>query len=144
MDNKKLLTWGAVIVGGYIIYKAIQSNKNKKLQSGYPYSPDPNGGGVIITTFNANKIADDIFEAMDNYGTDWDTIVYSINKVKSNADFDALVTAFGTRTLNCGTGNPFCSDFTGNLTDCLNDELDSSELQEVNSILQKNGVTKTI
>lgn len=143
MDNKKLLTWGAVIVGGYIVYKSIQSYNKKKLQSGYPYSPDPDGE-IITTTFNANKIANQIFEAMENYGTDWNTIVSSINKVKSDADFDALVSAFGTRTVNCGSFNPFCSDFTGDLADCLKDELDSSELEEVNAILQKNGVTKTI
>jgi hypothetical protein len=144
MDNKKLLTWGAVIVGGYIVYKSIQSYNKKKLQSGYPYSPDPDGDGVIITTFNANKVANDIFDSMDGYGTDWDTIVSSFNKVKTDADFDALVVAFGTKTVNSGTGNIFVSNFTGDLIACLNDELDSSELEEINTILQKKGITKTI
>jgi len=143
MDNKKLLTWGAVIVGGYIVYKSIQSYNKKKLQSGYPYSPNPDGE-IILTTFNANKIANEIFEAMDGYGTDNATIISALNKVKSDADFDALVSAFGIRTVNSGTGNIFVSDFTGDLSSCLRDELNTSELAEINALLQKNGVTKTI
>jgi hypothetical protein len=46
--------------------------------------------------------------------------------------------------LNCGTGNPFCSDFTGNLKECLRDELDDDEIAEVNDILRRNGVSRSI
>jgi hypothetical protein len=142
--NKKLLTWAAVLVGGYVVYKAIQSSNAKKLQSGYPYSPDPNGGGVITTTFNASKTATEIFNAMDGYGTDESAIVAAFNKVKSDADFDALVRAFGVRTISSGSGNIFVSDFTGDLSECLNDELSSYWIDDINSSLQKKGVTKTI
>jgi len=143
MDKKKLITWGAVAVGAYVIYMAIQKNKDKKLQSGFPYSPD-NSGTIITSTFNANKTADEIFAAMDGYGTDESAIVSSFNKVKTDADFDALVTAFGTRTISSGSWNILISDFTGDLSACLRDELSSGWISDINNTLQRNGVTKTI
>lgn len=143
MDKKKLITWGAVAVGGYIIYMAIKKNKDKKLQSGFPYSPD-DSGNVITSTFNANKVADEIFDAMDGYGTNESAIVASFNKVKTDADFDALNTAFGTRTISSGTWNILISDFTGDLSACLRDELSSGWINDINSALRRNGVTKTI
>jgi hypothetical protein len=102
---------------------------------------------VDLTGNQVMQIANNLFEAMDNYGTDWDSstgITPSFEKIKTNNDFDNLVSAFGTRTLNCGTGNPFCTDFTGNLIECLRDELDEDEISEVNDILRRNSVSRTI
>lgn len=101
---------------------------------------DPNGGGGV-SNLNFRAIADSLFDAMDGYGTGEDTIEKELKKLKTKADWNALVEAYGTRTLNCGTGNPFCSDFTGDLADCLNDELDEDELEDVNEILNKIGVS---
>ena len=101
---------------------------------------DPNGGGGV-SNLNFRAIADSLFDAMDGYGTGESTIETELKKLKTKADWNALVEAYGTRTLNCGTGNPFCSDFTGDLADCLNDELDEDELEDVNEILNKIGVS---
>lgn len=104
-----------------------------------PY--DPNGGGGGVSNLNFRAIADSLFDAMDGYGTGEDTIEKEFKKLKTKADWNALVEAYGTRTLNCGTGNPFCSDFTGDLAGCLNDELDEDELEDVNEILNRIGVS---
>ena len=140
MDNKKLITLGVIVIGGILVYKYV-------IKGGKGNNNGGGGGGTTggqLSSIQLNKMASDLFEAMDNYGTDWDVITTSFRKIKTDADFDALVSAFGTRTLNCGTGNPFCSDFTGNLTACLNDELDSSELAEFNEIIAKNAVNRHI
>ena len=78
---------------------------------------------------------------MDGYGTGNSTIEDELKKLKSRSDWDKLVSAFGTRTISSGLGNIFQSDFTGTLPECLNDELDSSELQSANKILNKIGVS---
>jgi len=140
MDNKKLITLGVIVIGGILVYKYVI--KGGKGNNGGGGGGSTTGGQ--LSSIQLNKMASDLFEAMDNYGTDWDVITTSFRKIKTDADFDALVSAFGTRTLNCGTGNPFCSDFTGNLTACLNDELDSSELAELNEIKAKNAVNRHI
>jgi hypothetical protein len=98
---------------------------------------------------NFTSLANDLYAAMDNYGTAWDNgpsngVTGIIKMLKTNADFDALSIAYGTRTLNCGSFNPFCSDFTGNMIESLNDELDSSEIKEVNQILASNGLARKI
>lgn len=64
------------------------------------------------------------------------------NKLKNNADFLALVNAYGVRTYDqCGiwTGN-----VTGNLYKAINDELDKGEKDALNKKLAKNGITYTI
>lgn len=105
-----------------------------------PYEPNNSGGGGV-SNLNFSAIADSLFDAMDGYGTYEGDIQNELKKLKTKADWNALVQAFGIRTLNCGTGNPFCSDFTGDLAACLNDELDSDELKDVNKILNKIGVS---
>lgn len=142
MDNKNLITLGVVVIGSFLVYKFIIKGGNKNNGGGGEGSVKPSDGQLSSTQIT--KMASDLFEAMDNYGTDWDIIFPIFQKIKTNADFDNLVIAYGTRTLNCGTANPFCSDFTGDLSASLVDELDSSELAEINEILAKNAVNRHI
>jgi hypothetical protein len=143
IDKKKLITWGAIALGGYLLYKYFKGNPTAIFKSGFPYSPD-NSGNINTSTFNSKKGADEIFAAMDGYGTDESAIVGVFNKVKNNTDFDELVRDFGTRTISSGNLNVFQGDFTGDLASCLKNELDSDWINSINSALQRNGVTKTI
>jgi len=141
MDNKNLITLGVVVVGSFLVYKFIIKGGNKNGGSG--------SGGVKpsdgqLSSSQLTKMATDLFEAMDGYLTNEETILSVFTKVKTNADFDNLVSAFGTRTISSGAGNIFVSDFTGDLTACLRDELDSTEIAEVNSLLQRNKVNRSI
>ena len=156
--NGILVTIG-FLIGGYLLYNFIKKrNPNTNptdptdptddpTNPTDPTDPPPNPSTPDLTGNQVMQIANNLFEAMDNYGTDWDSstgITPSFEKIKTNNDFDNLVSAFGTRTLNCGTGNPFCTDFTGNLIECLRDELDEDEISEVNDILRRNSVSRTI
>ena len=100
------------------------------------------GGGYAPV--NATSVANDLFNAMDGYGTNEDDIVAAFAKIHSNADFDAVVNAFGTRTISSGRGNIFTSDFTGNLAACLQDELSADWIDQINSTLENNGVSRRI
>jgi len=154
--NGILVTIG-VLVGGYLLYNFIKK-RNPNTNPTDPTNPTddptnptdptdpppPNPSTPDLTGNQVMQIANDLFEAMDDYMTNEDTISTAFGKIKTNNDFDNLVSAFGTRTLNCGTGNPFCSDFTGNLIECLRDELDEDEISEVNDILRRNSVSRTI
>ena len=133
---------GSVILGlGLVAYLVF--NKKRSIPSPAPNpNPNPNPfGGGSTSNLDFEKMANSIFDAMDGYGTGNTTIEKELKKLKSKADWDALVSAFGTRKISSGTGNIFQSDFTGNLTECLNDELDSDELEDANEILNKIGVS---
>ena len=134
---------GGVILGLGMVAYLVFNKKGKGVPNPIPPMPDPynpNGGGGV-SNLNFSTMAKSIFDAMDGYGTGNTTIENELKKLKSKADWDALVSAFGTRTISSGTGNIFQSDFTGNLTECLNDELDSDELEDANEILNKIGVS---
>lgn len=131
--NKKGLIATLVVVGlGAAAYFLFLRNKNGR-----------GGGGGENSEIDEKMLpmANSIFDAMNGYGTGEDTIKKELQKLKSKNDWDALVRAFGTRTLSSGTWNVFQSDFTGTLPECLNDELDSGELADVNTILNKIGVS---
>lgn len=141
MDNKKLITLGVVVVGSFLVYKFIIKGGNKN-NGGGEGGVKPSDGQ--LSSSQINKMATDLFDAMDGYLTNEETILSVFTKIKTNADFDNLVIAFGTRTISSGAGNVFVSDFTGDLSACLRDELDSSEIAEVNEILAKKGVDRSI
>jgi len=144
-------TLNGVIAGGLILALGMVAYLvfNKKGGSPYPPMPYPNpndpnsggGGGGGVSNLDFRAMADSLFNSMNNYGTYEDDIIDELKKLKSKADWNALVQAYGTRTLNCGTWNPFCDDFTGDLAACLNDELSEGWMKDVNEVLGKFGVT---
>lgn len=130
------LVVAALAVGAYF---ALRDKKG-----GEDDGDDPNGGGGSGETTPGLKfsaMADTIFDAMDGYGTNEDDIEQELEKLKSRGDWNALVAAYGTRTLSSGRGNIFQSDFTGDLESCLRNELDGDEQSDVNEILKKIGVS---
>ena len=132
--NKKGLIATLVVVGlGAAAYFLFLRNKDGR----------GGGGGGVTDELDAKMlpIANAIFDAMNGYGTGNDTIENQLKKLTTKSEWDALVRAFGTRTISSGTWNVFQDDFTGTLSDCLNDELDSDELDDVNEILNKIGVS---
>ena len=130
MKNKGLITTLVVVGLGVSAYFLFLRKKD-----------NGNGGGASTSDLDFLSMANKIFDAMDGYGTGNTTIETELKKLKSRADWDALVQAYGTRTVSSGTGNIFQSDFTGTLPEALNDELDSSELQRANEILNKIGAS---
>lgn len=159
MDKKTkngVITVAVLAIVGLVAYRMLsgkpsfnQGNTGGGDNGGGQGGNNGGGGGGTTSGLNFTSLANDLYAAMDGYGTAWDNgpsngVSGIMKLIKSNADFDALSAAYGTRTLNCGSFNPFCDDFTGNMVQSLNEELDSSEITEVNQILASNGVTRKI
>lgn len=131
MKNKGVVTTLVVVGLGVAAYFLFLRKKD-----------DGNGGsGAGTSDLDFLSMANKIFDAMDGYGTGNTTIENELKKLKSRSDWDALVRAYGTRTISSGSFNIFQSDFSGTLPEALNDELDSSELQRANEILNKIGAS---
>jgi hypothetical protein len=62
-----------------------------------------------------------------------------VTQLKNNVDFLKLQDAYDVRTYD--QAGLFTGDFTGNLTQAINDELDNGEVNALNNILKKNGIT---
>lgn len=132
--NKKGFIATLVVVGlGAAAYFLFLRNKDGRGGRG--------GGGSEVDENKFLPMANTIFDAMNGYGTAETTIENQLKKLKSKEEWNALVSAFGTRTISSGTWNVFQSDFTGDLVSCLNDELDSAEIEKLNQILSKIGVS---
>ncbi len=75
--------------------------------------------------------------AMQYSGTDEDSILDIMRRIKNLDDWNFLQKAFGKRKKDGGT---FYADITGDLKMWINDELNSSKMKETKSILKENGV----
>ena len=60
-------------------------------------------------------------------------------QLKNNTDLLALVAAYGVRTYD--QAGVFTGDFTGNLYQAIQDELDKGEIDALNALLKKKGIT---
>lgn len=129
MENKtkKILYWSAGLIIGYIIYIKIKSAASRRIV------PDIEGG--VTQGLNFKSMADTIFDAMDGYGSSFSPIMNEFVKLNNNPDFDALYNAYGTRTLSSGRGNVFVSDYTGDLLGALKEDLSTTEIAKLNSVL---------
>ncbi len=82
--------------------------------------------------------ADAAYACYNGWGTcETDTIFVNL---KNDADMYALIKAFGIRTISSGKWNP-TPDFRGNFPAVVRDELNDWQVQEVNKVLAKNGLT---
>jgi Tol biopolymer transport system component len=86
------------------------------------------------------ETADSIYEALDGYGSSFQTIMDEFAKLKNNPDFDALYNAFGTRTISSGRGNIFVSDYTGDMIGAFKEDLSKTEIGKLNSLLSNKGI----
>lgn len=97
------------------------------------------GGGE--RNLDYRNLANQLFDAFDGYGTDNTKVDDIFKLLKSNADYNALKSAYGIREISSGRFNVFQSNFEGDLTATIKEELDSDELSELNKILASNGIT---
>jgi len=141
--DKNLLMILAVLALGAAAYFVF---KKKKPASG----GDGGGGGTNPTPtpqdndLRWRKIANDFFEAFNGCGTTNNAVLSGIKKITSEADWQGVINAYGTKTT---TSSMWCignSDFTGGLLDTLNDECSSGEISDYNTILESKGVTTLI
>ena len=81
--------------------------------------------------------ASQLHTAMLGAGTDTGTIMRVLGALNTSEDWNALVKAYGTRSV----GKWWGYSFSGTLIDWLTDELSGKELQAVNEVLTKIGVS---
>ncbi len=81
--------------------------------------------------------ASQLHTAMSGAGTDTGTIMRVLGALKTSEDWHALLKAYGTRSVKKWWGY----SFAGTLIDWLTDELSAKELQAVNEVLAKIGVS---
>lgn len=134
MENKtkKILGWSAGLIIAYIIYIKIKGSASKKIV--------PNITGGVTQGLNFKSMADSIYEALDGYGSSFQPIMDEFAKLNNNSDFDALYNAYGTRTVSSGRGNVFVSDYTGDLSGAIKEDLSKTEIGKLNSVLSNKGI----
>lgn len=93
-----------------------------------------------LTQSQVLALANKLFQAMDGYGTDENSILSAFYSLRNNADFLALIAAFGTREISSGSWNPE-ANFNGTLTAALANELDISYIIKLNNILKAKKIT---
>lgn len=99
--------------------------------------------------YSFKQMADDLQSAFNGYGTAWDNgagggVLGIISQLKSDADFDELEAAFGKRKIGSGFLNIFSKDYIGDMNGAFNSELNKSEIEEINLMLENQGLTRRI
>lgn len=95
-----------------------------------------------LSNSSATAIANNLFSAMDGYGTDSVAVTKNLLKLQNQADWLAVRKAFGTREISSGKLNP-TPNFTGTLEGALTDELgviDSSVAPTLNKYFKAKGI----
>lgn len=78
-----------------------------------------------------------IFANTDGLGTHFVNVKNVFANLVNETDLYKLITAFGVKTISSGW---LSDDFTGNLAEVLNDELNSDEIKSLNRLLQDKGI----
>lgn len=76
--------------------------------------------------------------AMNGTGTQEESIMDVMMRLKTQDDWNFLQKCFGTRKKDGGT---FYADITGDLKMWLSDDLDSDEMEEIRDTLRQHGIT---
>lgn len=141
---------GAILVTGYLVYTGVKSYAakaaaRKQLDA---VEKDLNtlvkgGNKATLSKSQLGLISNNLFTAMDGYGTNSDAILHEFAKVNTDADMLGLIKNFGTKTISSGNLNPE-PDFTGTLTACLTNELSKPYIAALNNMLARKGIINRI
>jgi hypothetical protein len=135
----KPLVWLTIIgLGGYALYK-LGSALAKKLTLANAdadiKAAQKSGETASYSSATYSQLADKIYTAvMYTWGTDEQAIYDAFNLMKNNIDVAMLIKAFGKRRLEFSTQ-------TAEIGAHLSNDLDSSEISKINSILSSKGIT---
>jgi hypothetical protein len=105
---------------------------------------------VTITTYTSEELADLLFQDFSGSGTNWAAgshggVVGVLLQLNTDQDFDNLNSAYGIRAIKAGLlKSIFEKPFVGNMNDAFINELSKREVNMVNDILSKKGITRRI
>jgi hypothetical protein len=134
----KPLVWLTIIgIGGYALYKLGSALAKKlTLDNANKDIIDAKKSGQVASypTGTYSQLADKIYSAvMYTWGTDEQAIYDVFNQMKNNLDVALLIKAFGKRRVEFST-------LDQELGAHLSNDLDSSEIAKINSILSSKGI----
>jgi len=141
MKNKNLQYY--LIAGGaaYLLYFLFFRRKKAEVMEEQALQQEAGTGSA--PTYPASQFyawANRIENAFFDIGTDEEAVFQIIGSLRNNADFLKLKEAFGTREYTGGFLPGFVSpDLT--LDGWIQQELDGSDINELNSILSRKGIT---
>lgn len=95
------------------------------------------------------QLADALEDAFQGNGTAWahgdaGGVAGIILRLKSDADFDELNTAYGQRRIKAGFLNVFSKPYIGDMNGAFKSELSKNEIAEINMMLENQGITRKI
>jgi hypothetical protein len=158
VKNVRIIFWGigaaAVVIIGIVVYKKVKGIGAGMVTSAETYSElsdqlnnvSVNTSKLTITNSDATIIAQNLLNAMDRWGTDEESILDNLSRVRSKDDLNLIIKTFGIRPKSfSGLADTFLeSHFEGvmkNLAGWLRDELSGSELKAVKAIFDQYGVS---
>jgi hypothetical protein len=135
----KPLVWLTIIgLGGYALYKLAGAIKKKLTLSNADAdikAAQKSGEKLTYSLGNYTQFADQIYAAvLTVFGTDEAAIYAVFNKMQNNLDVAQLIKSFGKRRLEFSTT---MAELGAHLTE----DLDSSEIAKLNSILAAKNIT---
>lgn len=128
-EQKKIAA--IVLIGGAILYIATRPPADNSGVLTDPTGNNASSGGSGVVVFNAKNIANDLYLAMRDTGTEEEDIMFALRNV-SQAQFAQVVTAFGRKQYNTSNGTQYALmpwttlPFLG-LKDWLKNELTTDE-----------------
>jgi hypothetical protein len=140
MRNKNLYKY--LLAGGaaYLLYFLFFRKKKAQLLEEQAITTEAGSTSATYPDSQFYAWANRLENAMFDIGTDEDAIVSIISSLRNNADFLKLKQAFGTREYTGGFLPGFVSpDLT--LDGWIQQELDGSDINELNTILSRKGIT---
>lgn len=133
-----------LIVFIYIIWNQFKGSITafgNRMQAGGEIAQLSNQGiNPSYTSQQYSNLADDLFDAMDGFGTNTNVIYNTFKLLKNDADFIKLDTAFGVRE---ASDNLFGLMEQEDLTGWIKDDLSSTEITKLNKQLANQGISKS-
>lgn len=153
LTNPKVLKWGGIIVGGLIgslilrhyIKKIFNHDYDQRSQEKELRDIGVKDYNITITEGEATLITQNIFNAMNQWGTDEDTIIRNLESLQTKDDLLLIIKKFGIKPYN-GTSmteskiRKWISSRDLNMNGWLQEELGGKDLQRVIEIYQTLGV----
>jgi CO dehydrogenase/acetyl-CoA synthase epsilon subunit len=146
---KNIVVITGVIVGSILLFKVIKNLKGLRervaardeAQATADELEEANQSVATkqkLTNAQVLAIANSMYAAMDGKGTYEDVIYSGFKQMSNNADFLAVVKAYGIRTVHSKVY--FISDVVATLVPALQSELSQGWLDYINELLQSKGI----
>jgi hypothetical protein len=137
---------GGVGLIGYQIYKGIKKrgeNKDARDEANSWKDERNKLGNPTLSSSEMKSMSNQLFVAMDGYGTDEDAVLSVFKRMGNDADFAGVVAEFDVKEISSGRGNPE-PNYKGALLGALKSELSESWIKKINAALSSKGISYTV